>query len=58
MPIVEYKCESCHKRVDILQKLNEKLVLTCPYCREDTLVKLFSAPSFVVKGGYTNEMRI
>lgn len=53
MPLFEYKCLSCETQLDVLQKYGEKVLITCPTCREDTLVKLFSAPSFTLVGdGY------
>lgn len=53
MPVFEYKCTTCEKHIDVLQKVKEEPLITCPYCREDTLIKLFSAPTFTLIGsGY------
>ena len=50
MPLFEYKCESCNKHYDALQKYGDIVLITCPYCKEDTLKKLFSAPQFTLTG--------
>ena len=50
MPIYAYKCETCLKTLDTLQKYNDAVLTKCPYCHEDTLIKLFSAPQFTLIG--------
>lgn len=51
MPIYEYKCESCGKEVEKLQKLDEPP----PKCPENEehgeMTKKVSANSFSLKGG-------
>ena len=45
MPIYEYQCESCEKRTEAIQKLDEPPLTICPHCG-GPLRKLMSAPSF------------
>ena len=49
MPIYEYRCESCGKRTEALQKLKDPPLKKCPECG-GRLRKLVSAPSFQFKG--------
>jgi len=52
MPIYEYTCSQCQKLSDVLQKLNDPTPETCPACgAEDTLSRVVSRTSFVLKGG-------
>ena len=50
MPIYEYKCDLCNHQFEILQKINDKPVKTCPECSADSLRKLVSAAAFKLKG--------
>ena len=50
MPIYEYRCSSCGNEHEVLQKISEPLLKTCPACRNDTLTKLVSAAGFQLKG--------
>jgi putative FmdB family regulatory protein len=50
MPIYEYRCSSCGNEHEVLQKISEPLLTTCPACRKDTLTKLVSAAGFQLKG--------
>jgi putative FmdB family regulatory protein len=50
MPIYEYRCSSCGNEHEVLQKISEPLLTTCPTCRKDTLTKLISAAGFQLKG--------
>ena len=50
MPIYEYRCSSCGNDHEVLQKISEPLLTTCPTCRKDTLTKLVSAAGFQLKG--------
>lgn len=49
MPIYEYKCLECHRRLETLQRLSEPPLTTCPECGGE-LKKLVSAPAFQFKG--------
>ena len=50
MPIYEYQCDSCGKRIEALQKINDEPLITCSACGSDSLRKLVSAASFRLKG--------
>ena len=50
MPIYEYRCSSCGNEHEVLQKISEPLLTTCPTCGKDTLTKLVSAAGFQLKG--------
>lgn len=50
MPIYEYECTGCHHTFDLLQKLNDAPVKTCPKCSKDQAVRLVSAAGFQLKG--------
>jgi putative FmdB family regulatory protein len=49
MPIYEYQCLSCGKRTEILQRMDEAPLATCPKCGGE-VKKLVSAPAFQFKG--------
>ena len=49
MPIYEYKCESCKKQHEIMQKITEKPLSICPSCG-GKMKKMISNTSFVLKG--------
>jgi putative FmdB family regulatory protein len=59
MPIYEYRCSSCGSDHEALQKLSEPLLVTCPHCHKDTLVKQVSAAGFHLKGSgwYVTDFR-
>ena len=49
MPIYEYECINCGNKLEVLQKFNEKPLVTCPQCG-GRLHKLISQSSFILKG--------
>ena len=49
MPIYEYQCQSCGKRTEVLQKMDDAPLATCPNCGGE-VKKLISAPAFQLKG--------
>lgn len=49
MPIYEYQCRQCDRRLEALQRLSEPPLTTCSECGGE-LRKLFSAPAFQFKG--------
>jgi putative FmdB family regulatory protein len=49
MPIYEYKCASCGKHHEIMQKITEKPLAICPSCG-GKMKKMISNTSFVLKG--------
>jgi putative FmdB family regulatory protein len=50
MPIYEYRCESCGKQHEILQKVSDGPPRSCPSCGKRKLKRLMSAPRFRLKG--------
>lgn len=34
MPTYEYECDSCHHRFEMLQRITEEPIKTCPLCGE------------------------
>ena len=50
MPIYEYKCNSCGKRNEILQKISDPPAQECPSCHANELKRVISASAFHLKG--------
>ncbi|MBI4237351.1 MAG: zinc ribbon domain-containing protein [Deltaproteobacteria bacterium] len=50
MPMYEYGCKQCGKQTEVLQKMSDAPLTTCPDCG-GTLERLISQTSFVLKGG-------
>ena len=50
MPFYEYECPSCKHTLEVLQKIGEKPLGTCPSCGKRGLKRLMSAPVFRLKG--------
>lgn len=50
MPIYAYRCSSCGHANDILQKMSDALLTTCPACSGETFNKQLTAPGFQLKG--------
>ncbi|MBN8507453.1 MAG: zinc ribbon domain-containing protein [Burkholderiales bacterium] len=59
MPIYAYKCESCGHRQDVLQKISDRPLDTCPACGAATFVKQVTAAGFQLKGSgwYVTDFR-
>lgn len=49
MPLYEYECQSCGRRTEVLQRLDDPPLVACPDCG-GPLKKLISAPGFHFKG--------
>jgi putative FmdB family regulatory protein len=58
MPTYEYECQSCHERVEAVQKFTDPALTTCQLCGGE-LRKVFSAVGIVFKGSgfYKNDSR-
>ena len=53
MPIYEYRCSSCDAQKDVMQKISDAPLTTCPECGKETLAKQITAAGFQLKGsGY------
>ncbi|WP_446830533.1 FmdB family zinc ribbon protein [Candidatus Foliamicus sp.] len=50
MPIYEYECRDCGRRLDALRKISDPPLTDCPECGRPSLKKLLSAPHFRLKG--------
>jgi putative FmdB family regulatory protein len=59
MPIYAYKCESCGHRQDVLQKISDPVLSTCPSCGASSFVKQLTAAGFQLKGSgwYATDFR-
>jgi putative FmdB family regulatory protein len=49
MPLYEYECDACGRRFEVIQKMSDPVVETCPTCG-GRVHKLQSAPAFQFKG--------
>ncbi|HKW00513.1 MAG TPA: zinc ribbon domain-containing protein [Vicinamibacterales bacterium] len=49
MPLYEYECQSCHRRLEKIQKFSDPPLEVCPHCG-GRLEKLISSPAFHLKG--------
>ena len=50
MPIYDYQCTSCGVKKELMRKVSEPNLTTCPECGKETFAKLVSAPSFQLNG--------
>jgi putative FmdB family regulatory protein len=50
MPIYSYRCASCGHAKDVLQKISDPLLNTCPACGAQTFQKQLTAAGFQLKG--------
>ena len=50
MPIYEYRCSKCGAQKDVMQKLSDAPLTTCPECGGLSFDKQISAAGFQLKG--------
>ena len=50
MPIYEYQCDACGHQHEVLQKISDDLLTSCPECGKDALKKIISAAGFRLSG--------
>jgi putative FmdB family regulatory protein len=50
MPIYAYKCASCGHAKDVLQKISDDPLTTCPACGAPAFTKQLTAAGFQLKG--------
>ena len=50
MPIYEYRCQTCGAPKEAIQKMNDAPLTVCEACGAETLVRVMSRTSFVLKG--------
>lgn len=59
MPIYAYRCAACGHAKDVLQKLSDPLLTTCPACGAEAFSKQLTAAGFQLKGSgwYVTDFR-
>ena len=59
MPIYAYRCESCGHAKDVLQKMSDAPLTTCPACGAEAFKKQLTAAGFQLKGSgwYVTDFR-
>jgi putative FmdB family regulatory protein len=59
MPIYAYRCESCGHAKDVLQKMSDAVLTTCPACGAESFKKQVTAAGFQLKGSgwYVTDFR-
>ncbi len=59
MPIYAYRCESCVHAKDVLQKISDPVLTTCPACGAESFTKQVTAAGFQLKGSgwYVTDFR-
>ena len=50
MPLYEYECTACQRRVEKIQKFSDPEITECPHCG-GRLERVLSAPAVSFKGG-------
>ena len=59
MPIYAYRCAQCSHAKDVLQKISDPLLTTCPACGAEAFQKQVTAAGFQLKGSgwYVTDFR-
>ncbi|MED5619613.1 FmdB family zinc ribbon protein [Ideonella sp. BN130291] len=59
MPIYAYRCAECGHTKDVLQKLSDPVLSTCPSCGKASFAKQVTAAGFQLKGSgwYVTDFR-
>ena len=59
MPIYAYRCAACGHSRDVLQKISDPVLSTCPACGADQFQKQVTAAGFQLKGSgwYVTDFR-
>ncbi len=59
MPIYAYRCAECGHTKDVLQKLSDPVLTTCPACGKESFAKQLTAAGFQLKGSgwYVTDFR-
>jgi putative FmdB family regulatory protein len=59
MPIYAYRCGACGHAKDVLQKLSDPVLTTCPSCGAEAFSKQVTAAGFQLKGSgwYATDFR-
>jgi putative FmdB family regulatory protein len=59
MPIYAYRCTSCGHAQDVLQKISDPVLTSCPACGAESFAKQVTAAGFQLKGSgwYVTDFR-
>lgn len=59
MPIYAYRCDACGHAKDVLQKMSDPVLTTCPACGAESFKKQLTAAGFQLKGSgwYVTDFR-
>jgi putative FmdB family regulatory protein len=59
MPIYAYRCSNCGFQQDVLRKISDPKLTSCPTCGQETYVKQLTAAGFQLKGSgwYVTDFR-
>ncbi len=59
MPIYAYRCTACGHAKDVLQKISDPVLTTCPACGAESFEKQVTAAGFQLKGSgwYVTDFR-
>jgi putative FmdB family regulatory protein len=59
MPIYAYRCQTCGHAKDVLQKMSDPVLTTCPACGAEAFQKQVTAAGFQLKGSgwYVTDFR-
>ena len=59
MPIYAYRCTECGFEKDVMRKVSDPLLTTCPECKTENFAKQLTAPGFQLKGSgwYATDFR-
>lgn len=59
MPIYAYRCNACGHAKDVLQKISDPVLSTCPACGAEAFAKQVTAAGFQLKGSgwYVTDFR-
>lgn len=50
MPTYVYRCTKCDLELELVQKMTDDPIVTCPECGTETLKKVIQPGNFVLKG--------
>lgn len=50
MPIYAYRCTQCGFEKEVMRKVSDPVLTTCPSCQTENFAKQLTAPGFQLKG--------
>jgi putative FmdB family regulatory protein len=57
MPIYEYKCEACRRTHEVIQKLTDPPLESCPVCGSAEVEKAVSLVAIVIRNGVAEQKK-